>query len=151
VLKTVPLERILFYLRFRGRGKRKQREYEEFRDCVRPYLPAELPERLGRAQYLIFDAAGRPHFLREANRPSELIRQLFSRTGDVTADRFLPILRALGIEPPPRPRDLMSGAAQVFLWLCTLISLIAVFASLGWLVFVSTLAVLRLLRFAPGV
>jgi hypothetical protein len=151
VLNTVPLQRILFYLRFRGRGKRKQREYEDFRDCVRPHLPAELPERLGRAQYLIFDASGRPHFLREANRPTELIRQLFSRSGDVTADRFLPILKALGIEPPPRPNDLASSAAHVFLWLSALFSLIVVFAALAWLVLVSAPSVLRLLRFALGV
>lgn len=150
-LKTVPLQRILFYLRFRGRGERKQREYEEFRDCVRPHLPAKLPERLGRAQYLIFDASGRPYLLREANRPPDLIRQLFSRSGDVTADRFLPILKALGIEPPPRSHDLASSAAQVFLWLSTLFSLIFVFAALAWLVFVSTLTVLRLLKSALGV
>lgn len=151
VLKTVPLERVLFYLRFRGRGERRQREYEEFRDCVRPHLPAELPERLGRTQYLIFDASGQPHFLREANRPTELIRQLFSRSGDVTADRFRPVLKALGIEPPPRPNDLGSSAAQVFLWLSTFFSLILVFAALAWLVLVSTLAALRLLRLALGI
>ena len=144
-LKTVPLQRVLFYLRFRGWGKRRQREYEEFRDCVRKYLPAELPERLSRAQYLIFDAAGRPHFLREADRPTDLIRQLYSRSGDVSADRFLPILKALGIEPLPRTKSLMPNAGQIFLWVCTFISIISVLIALGWLLLVVTASLLRLM------
>lgn len=143
VLKTVPHERILFYLNFRGWGKRKQKGYEEFRDCVRPYLRAELPERLGRARYLVFDAAGQPRLLREDNRPLNLVQQLYSRSGDVTADRFLPILKALGIELPPRPKNLQ--AAQVFLWVCTFISIVSILMALGWLLFVATAAVLQLL------
>jgi hypothetical protein len=151
VLSTVPPERILFYLRFRGWGERKQRAYEAFRDCVRARLGAELPGRLGRAQYLTFDASGRPHFVREANRPTDLIRQLFSRSGDVTSDRFRPVLKALNIEIPPRRPDLMEKAAQAFLWLCTLFAITIVSVSILWALLIMSLLLLRLLRLGMGV
>jgi hypothetical protein len=133
VLKTVPPERILFYLRFRGWGKRKEREYEAFRACVRAHLGAELPGRLGRARYLVFDASGRPRFIHEANRPSELIRQVFSRSGSVVSDRFRPILQAFGLEPPLRPNNLVDNAMHVFLWVCALVSITAVGAAVALL------------------
>lgn len=100
VLKTVPPERILFYLRFRGWGKRKEREYEVFRRSVRVHLCAELPERLGDERYLAFDALGRPHLIREANRPTEMLQPIFARSGDAVTDRFRPVLRAVGLAPP---------------------------------------------------
>jgi hypothetical protein len=150
VLKTVPPERILFYLGSRGWGHKKERAYEALRATVRAHLHAELPERLGGAQYLTFDASGQPRFVREADRPAQLIRQIFSRSGDVTADRFRPVLRALGVEPPRRPDNLPGNAVHVFLWLSALFSITVVFAALAWLVLVSTLAVLGLLRHALG-
>lgn len=57
-----------------GVGKRKEREYEVFRRGVRVSLGAELPERLSDERYLVFDASGRPHLIREANRPTEMIQ-----------------------------------------------------------------------------
>jgi hypothetical protein len=151
VLKTVPPERILFYLRFPGRGRRKERAYEDLRAAVRTHLHAELPERPVKAPYLTFDAAGRPRFVGEANRPTEFVRQIFSRSGDVTADRFRPVLKAVGVEPPPPPHNLLSNVVHVSLWLSAIFSITIVFAALAWLVLVATLAALRLLKSALGV
>lgn len=151
VLKRVPPERILFYLRFRGWGRRKERAYEVLRAAVRAHLHAELPERPGKARYLTFDAAGRPHFVSEANRPTQLIRQIFSRSGDVTTNRFRPVLKALGIKPPPPPHNLLNNAIHISLWLSAIFSITVVSAALVWLLFISTLAVLRLLKFALGI
>jgi hypothetical protein len=115
-LTTVPPERILFYLRFRGWGKRKERDYEAFRSCVRAHLGATLPERLGNARYLVFDTWGRPRFIREANRPSELVQQLFSRSGDAATDRLRPVLQALGLALPRKANNLVQNVLHVFLW-----------------------------------
>ena len=147
VLETVPPERILFYLRFRGWGKRKQRDYEAFRSCVRAHLGAELPERLGEARYLVFDARGRPRFIREATRPSELVRQFFSRSGDVTVDWFRPVLQAVGIEPPRQAASLVDSVMHVFVWVGALFSITVVGAALAWLLLVLiTVASVLLLR-----
>lgn len=151
VMKTVQPERILFYLRFRGWGKRKERAYEDFRARVRARLHVELPERLGRAQYLTFDTSGRPRFLREANGPVELLRQTFSRSGDVTRDKFRPILKALDIEPFTQPNNLLHNAVHVMLWLAALASLTLIAAAAMWLLLILTLVSLRLLRLALGV
>lgn len=150
VLKTVPPERILFYLRFRGRRKHREREYQELRRCVRAHLGAELPARLGSARYLVFDASGRPRFVREANRPSELVRQAFSRSGNVVADRFRPVLQALGLEPPHRPRTLMDNASHVFLWACAGISIAMVGVAVALLLLALASSFPRLLRLALG-
>lgn len=151
VLATVPPERILFYLRFRGWGKRKQRAYEAFRECVRARLGAELPERPGKAQYLTFDASGRPRFVREANRLADLTRQVFSRSGDVTSDRFRPVLDALDIEVPTRSRGLAETASQVFLWLCALFSITIVFVAVMLVLLRMWPLLLRLLRLGAGI
>jgi hypothetical protein len=151
VLATVPPERILFYLRFRGRGERKERAYETFRACVRARLHAELPERLGHAQYLMFDTSGRPHFVREADRPAELIRQIFSRSGNAATDRFRPVLKALNIKLPPQPNNLLNNAVHVFLWLSTLILITSVIAAAVFVLLLSSLLALRLLGRALGV
>jgi hypothetical protein len=149
VLKTVPSERILFYLRFRGRGKKKERDYQVFRSCVRAHLGAELPERLGKARYLVFDACGQPHFICEATRPSELVRQFLSRSGDVTTDRLRPVLRTVGIEPPRRAKDLVM---YLFNWIAALVFITVVGVALTWLLLVLiTIASTLLLRLAPGV
>lgn len=133
VLKTVPPERILFYLRFRGRRKRKERDYEVFRNCVRAHLGAELPEQLGKARYLVFDARGRPHFVREANRPSELVRQVFSRTGDLATDRLRPVLQAVGLEAPLRANNLVNKVVHVFVWIGALFCMTVLGAALIYL------------------
>jgi len=151
VMETVPRERLLFYLRFRGWGKRKERAYEDFRARVRAHLHVELPERLGRAQYLAFDTSGQPRFIREANGPVELIRQTFSRSGDVSRDKFRPILKALGIEPFTQPNNLLHNAVHVVLWLSALASITLVAAATMWLMLVLTLVSLRLLRLALGI
>jgi hypothetical protein len=113
-------------------------------------MHAELPERPGAAQYLTFDASGRPRFVREANRPGELIRQIFSRSGDVSRDMFRPVLKSLGIEPHTEPNNLLGNAIHVSLWLSAFFSITVVLAALAWLALVSTLAVLRLLLLALG-
>ena len=152
VLKTVPPERIVFYLRFRGWGKRRQKDYEAFRSCVRVHRGAELPERLGADRYLVFDASWRPHFIHEANRPSELIRQIFSRSGNAGTDRFRPVLQAVGLEPPLQANNLVDNALHVFVWLCAILSLTVVGAALAWLLFVlTTVSLASVLRLATGV
>jgi hypothetical protein len=145
VLKMVPPERILFYLRFRGWGKRPTRDYEAFRRCVRVHLGAELPERLGEARYLVFDASGRPRLIREASRPSELIRQVFSPSDTVVPNRLLPVLQAVGLEPPLQANTLVHRAARVFVRLGALFSITIVAGSLAVLLFVLALAFLVLL------
>jgi hypothetical protein len=151
VLKTVPPERILFYLRFRGWGRRRERGYEVFRRCVRANLGAELPERLGEARYLVFDASGRPRFLREASRPSEVMRQIFSRSGDVSTDRFRPVLQALGLEPPREPDNLLDKAVHVLLWLFSSVCIVLAGTALVLLLLILVFAPLRLLLLALGV
>lgn len=152
VLKTVPPERIVFYLRFRGWGKRRQRNYEAFRRCVRARRGVELPQRLGADRYLVFDASWRPHFIREANRPSELIRQILSRSGNVVTDRFRPVLQAVGLEPPLQANNLVDNAVHVFVWLCAIFSVTIVGAALAWLLFVlTTVAFASLFRLVSGV
>lgn len=151
VLKTVPPGRILFYLRFRGWGKRKERDYEVFRSCVWAHLGAKLPDRLGEARYLVFDAWGRPTFIREASRPSELVRQFFSRSGDVTTDRLRPVLQAVGIEPPRNANNLADKVRHVLTWLVALFSITVVSAALAWLQLVLiTVASVLLRRLIQG-
>lgn len=145
VLKTVPPERIVFYLRFRGWGKRRQRDYEVFRRYMRTHLGAELPERLDGARYLVFDASGRPRLIREASRPSELVRQLYTRSGNVVPDRFRPVLLALGLEPPSRPNNLMENVMHVLVWLTTAFSAAVLGAALAWLLIVLVVAFFVLL------
>ncbi|HEX2208781.1 MAG TPA: hypothetical protein VHG93_13970 [Longimicrobium sp.] len=144
VLKTVPPERTLFYLHFRGWGSRKERDYEAFRICVRAHLGAELPERLGKARYLVFDAGGRPHFIREANRPSELVQQVFSRTGDFTTDWFRPVLQAVGIEPPRRANTLVDNVLHVILWVAALIGITLTCMALALLLLILVVAPFQL-------
>lgn len=152
VLRTVPPERIVFYLRFRGRGKRKERDYEVFRYCVRAHLGVKLPDRLGEARYLVFDARGRPHFIREANRPSERVRRFLSRSGDDATDRFGPVLKAVGIEPPHQANSLMDNVGHVLKWIGVLFSITLLGAALAWLLFVLlTVAFVLLLRLVLGV
>jgi hypothetical protein len=146
VLKTVPPERILFYLRFPRWGKRRERDYQVFKCCVRAHLGAELPDRLGKARYLVFDARGQPDFIREANRLSELVRQFLSRSGDVTTDGLRPVLHALGIEPLREANNLGDNVMQV------LFSITVVGAALTWgLLVLITVASVLLLRFVSGV
>ena len=75
--QLVPPERIVFYLQFRGWRKRKERAYQSFRHHLESRFPTNLPEQLGRARFLVFDHSWNPHFVEEANRPSQLILQLF--------------------------------------------------------------------------
>lgn len=148
----MPPERILFYLRFRGWGRKKERAYRAFRRCVRARLGAELPERLGDERYLVFDAAGRPGFIREASRPSELVRQFFSRSGDVTTDRFRPLLHAVGLEPARKANNLLDNVTHVFVWLGALFSVTVVGGALLYLLFVlMIISYVLLLRLAPAV
>src|SRR5262249_43738287 len=107
----VSNKRILFYLRFRGRKRSKEKAYEAFRSNLPSHIqilfPVELPKRLEKAPYLIFDSAWNPCFIPEANRPRDLIEQIFSRSGDLYTDRFRPVLDALGIEPYTQPNNIL--------------------------------------------
>jgi hypothetical protein len=150
VLKTVPPERILFYLRFRGRRRRKAREYELFRRYLRMHLGAQLPERLGGARYLVFDASGRPHLVREANRPTEVIRQLFARSGSVATDWFLPVLRAVGLEPHHQPPTLVENAMHVLLWVSAAVCIALTGVAAALLMLLMASVPLRFLLLAYG-
>lgn len=130
VLEVVPPERIVFYLRFRGWKKRKQRAYEAFRNHLQARRSLKLPARLRKEPYLILDASWTPYFIREANRPTELVRQIFSRAGDVSKDNLRPVLEALGIELSTPPNNLFNNFTTVMLWLVALFSIGLVFASL---------------------
>lgn len=114
VLTIVPPERILFCLRFRGSKKKKEKAYEDFRNLVHLKSPARLPEHPGKFFYLIFDRSWNPFFIREANRPTELIRQAISPSADIITDRFQPVLRALGIEIPPSHNNLLDRVVRLF-------------------------------------
>ncbi|MEW5925930.1 MAG: hypothetical protein AB1941_00450 [Gemmatimonadota bacterium] len=101
LLDTIPVERILFYLRFRGSAGRRQRAWETFRGQVWAHIPANLPATPGRARYLLIDRAGNARLFAPDNRPRALLAQLFS--GDADRERLRPVLDALGdgfrIEP----------------------------------------------------
>lgn len=118
----VPPERIVFYLKFRGWKKRNQRAYKAFRSHLQAHTPTKLPEQLGRARFLVFDHSWQPHFVEEANRPSQLIRQLFSRAGDVTRDNLRPVLEALNLKLPDQRNHLLDNFVTVGLWLGTFFS-----------------------------
>jgi len=75
----VPPERIVFYLKFRGRKKRRQWAYQSFRDHLESKYPAKLPEELGRVRFLIFDQSWQPQFIEDKNGPTQLLQQFFSR------------------------------------------------------------------------
>jgi len=109
VLRTVPPERILFYLRFRGWKKKREAAYAEFRSQVQKLCPAKLPEQLGKSPYLIFDTSWNSYFVQEANTPAELVRQSISRSRDIITDRLRPVLNSLNIEIPSRPTNLFSN------------------------------------------
>jgi hypothetical protein len=79
VLMTLPPERILFYLQYRGSKKRKEKAYGVFRSHIQLLLSKELPKQLEKSIYLIFDNSWDPYFVREANCPTEIVRQIFSR------------------------------------------------------------------------
>ena len=127
----VPPERIVFYLQFRGWKKRRERAYQSFRSHLQSMFPTELPEQLGRARFLTFDHSWNPHFVEEANRPSQLILQLFSRSGDVTRDNLRPLLKALDLSLPTQSNNLGNIAVTAGLWLAVLFSVGLVFVSIA--------------------
>jgi hypothetical protein len=122
VLRKVPPERILFYLRFRGRKQKREEAYKKFRDLAHNACPAILPEQPQEFPYLIFDSSWNPYFIREANRPAELVRQIISPSGDVVIDRWRPILNALNIDIPSQSNNWVSKAVTVFMWLMLLLA-----------------------------
>jgi hypothetical protein len=120
--ELVRPERIVFYLKFRGWNKRNELAYEAFRSHLQAHLPTRLPEQLGRARFLLFDHFWHPHFVDEANRPSQLIHQLFSRAGDVMRDNLRPVLKALNLELPTQRNHLLDNLVTVLLWLGAIFS-----------------------------
>jgi hypothetical protein len=130
VLQNVPPERILFYLRFRGRKQNRNEAYKKFRDIVSNACPAKLPEGVQKFHYLLFDANWNVYFLREDNRPLQLISQIMSSSGDIIVDRWRPILSALNIESPPRSNNWFNKVLTIFLWLVAVISANLVFLAI---------------------
>jgi hypothetical protein len=118
----VPPERIVFYLQFRGWKKRKERAYRSFRTHLQSHVPTLLPKQLGRARFLLFDHSWHPHFIEEANSPSQLVRQLFSRAGDVTKDNMRPVLKALNLDLPIQHNNWLNNLTTGGLWLGALFS-----------------------------
>jgi len=131
VRNLVPPDRIVFYLQFRGWRKRKERAYQSFRSHLQSQFPTKLPKQLGRARFLIFDHSWHPHFVEEANRPSQLVHQLFSRSGDITRDNLRPLLKALDLSLPNQPNNLANNLTTVGLWLAALFSSGLVFVSVS--------------------
>lgn len=129
LLELVPPERIVFYLKFRGRKKRKERAYQSFRDHIQSKFPTKLPNQLGNNRFLTFDQSWHPHFVEEANRPSQLVGQVFSRTGDVSKDNLRPLLKALNLNLPIEPNNLVNNFMTVGIWLIALLSAGLVFFS----------------------
>lgn len=127
----VPPERIVFYLKFRGRKKRKERAYQSFRSHLESQFPTKLPKQLGRARFLIFDHCWHPYFVEEANRPSQLVRQFCSRSGDVSKDNLRPLLKALNLHLPTQPNNLITNLITVGLWVVALFSVGLVFVSVS--------------------
>lgn len=143
VLRKVPPERILFYLGFRGRKQKREEAYNKFRDLAHNACPTKLPELPQGFPYLIFDSSWNPYFIREANRPNELVRQIMSTSGDVIIDRWRPVLNALNIEMPPQPNNWLSKATTVFMWLI-------VFFDVGLVIVAILIAISRIMSaFAP--
>jgi hypothetical protein len=139
VLRSVPPERILFYLRFRGSKKKREKKYEKFRRLFQTAYPTKkLPEQLGESPYLIFDPSCNPCFVREANRPGEFVRQLTSRSEDIIIDRWRPVLKALNIDIPPRSNDSLSKIIAVFTWS-------VVFISVGLVIAATLIAIVRII------
>jgi hypothetical protein len=118
LLDTVPAERILFYLRFRGSARQRQRAWEAFRGQVRTHIPANLPDTPGRARYLLIDRQGNARLFAPDNRPKALLAQLFS--GDFDCERLRPVLEALGddfrIEPETGLRRFLTRSMWQPLW-----------------------------------
>jgi hypothetical protein len=129
VLDTVPPERILFYLRFRGWRKRKEQASEAFLSYLQSRLNKELPEQPGNAPYLMFDTSWNGYFVGEANHPAELLRQLFSSSGDFTRSKLQPVFKALDVDLPPQPKTLLSSVMAAFLWLLVLLDVGLVFVA----------------------
>jgi len=127
----VSPEHIVFYLQFRGWKKRKERAYQSFRSHLQSHVPTKLPKQLGRARFLIFDHSWHPHFVEEANRPSQLVHQLFSRSGDITRDNLRPLLKALDLSLPDQSKNLANNLMTVGLWLVALFSSGLVFLSVS--------------------
>jgi hypothetical protein len=125
-------ERVVFYLKFRGRKKKQELAYQSFRDHVQSKLRTRLPEQLGRARFLLFDRSWQPHFVEEANRPSQLLQQLFSRSGNIASDNLRPLLKALNLDLPPEPNSLFSNLVTIGLWLAAFFSVGLVLVSIAF-------------------
>jgi hypothetical protein len=127
----VSPERIVFYLQFRGWNKRRERSYQSFCSHLQSHFPTKLPKHLGRARFLIFDRSWKPHFVEEANRPSQLLCQLFSLSGDIARDNLRPVLKALDLNLPTQPNNLVNNFMTAGLWLAALFSAGLVFVSVS--------------------
>jgi hypothetical protein len=104
VLKSQTPERVLFYLRFRGRKKKREQAYKAFRGLFHKRHPTkELPESLDNGTYLTFDAHWNPYFIRETNLPGAILGQVVSRSEDIAAKRLRPVLNALSLEVSSQP------------------------------------------------
>ena len=123
VRRLVPPERIVFYLKFRGRKKRRQQAYQSFRDHLESKYRTKLPEQLGSARFLIFNHSWQPHFIEDKNAPTQLLQEFFSRSGDATSGNLRPLLKALNLELPVRQKDFLSNLWRILVLLIVLPSI----------------------------
>lgn len=114
LLETVPAERILFYLRFRGSAEQRERAWKSFRGQVWTHLRATLPDTPGRARYLLIDRRGNARLFAPDNRPAALLAQLFS--GDFDRERLRPVLEALGDGFPVEPETGLRRFLTLSIW-----------------------------------
>ena len=131
VLRAVPLERIIFHLRFSGGTAKRQRAYEAFRAQLQAVMPVDLPERIGRARYLLITRDRGPYFFAPGNRPADLLRQVLS--GDMARERLRPLFAALGEEFKVEPLTFQQKIDNLILLHSPVVSA-AVFAVMGVLV-----------------
>ncbi len=140
-LRTVPPERLVFYLRFRGRKAQRQSAYDSFRQQLQAFVPVDLPVRLPMATYLVVDRAWTPHFFSVSNRPTDLVRQALS--GDFDRERLRPLFAVLGQDGLREPLSLRERLSNTS-WASPLVSLIigfvfAVVCAVGTTVYFLTL------------
>lgn len=137
VLETVPPERILFYLRFPGWGKRSRQSYEAFRALLYTKRAVDLPPRLGKARYLAFDADWNPRLARENNNLLKHIYLYVTSYADLHTERLRPVLEAIDMEVPRTKYNLfeklmlgaMKGLAGMALVLTAIVLLWAAYVA----------------------
>lgn len=127
LLATVPADRILFHLRFRGSASKKQQAWDAFRAQLGKHPPARLPDTPGRARYLWIDRGGNARLFAPDNRPATLAAQLFS--GDFDCERLRPVLEALGDDFRLEPRTGIRRFLMPTMWQPMWVQVVVIFVT----------------------